>query len=63
MTLVVHTVVLPGNKAHEGVLVESVGIVWKDLSRLFQAEPNLTYQRWLRHGISPPGWQSLCLTE
>jgi hypothetical protein len=44
ITLGVQTVILPGNKTHEGVLVESVGIVWKELLRLYQAEPNLMYQ-------------------
>ena len=55
MTLVLQSVILPGGKTHEGVLVESVGIIWKEFMRLYAADPNIFYQ------IDPRSGRSLSL--
>lgn len=44
MVLVLQTVIIPGNKTHEGILVESVGIVWKELLRFYTQDPDIFYK-------------------
>jgi restriction system protein len=43
-TLLTQAVIVPGQKTHEGALIESVTSFWADLVRLFQQQPEMMYK-------------------
>lgn len=51
--LVLSSIIMPGNKTHEGVLIEAIDIIWKDLLRLFKADPQIIYT------IDPHKWEEI----
>lgn len=53
MTLVIQTVIYPGAKTHEGVLVESVGIAWREFMRLCADDPHIF------HKIDARKWEEI----
>lgn len=43
-TLLTQALIVPGDKTHEGILIESVTSFWADVVRLFQQQPEMMYQ-------------------
>jgi restriction system protein len=69
LTLVVQSVIIPGDRTKEGVLVESVSIVWRELLKLIQADPTIIHQindrKWeeiLAASYSALGFEEVTLT-
>jgi restriction system protein len=52
-TLLMQTLITPGDKTVEGVLIEAVATPWLEIVRLLKNDPNLAFQ------ISPRKWEEI----
>lgn len=53
VNLLLQTVIIPGQKTHEGRLVEAVSIPWFDIIELLKNDPNIAFQ------IKPDKWEEI----
>ena len=44
VNLLLQTIIIPGEKTHEGRLVEAVSIPWFDIIELLKKDPNIAFQ-------------------
>lgn len=67
--LALQTVIVPGDKTSEGVLVEAVGVAWREIVRRFSANPEEMYRvparKWeeiIAGSYEAEGWDEVILT-
>lgn len=53
VNLLLQTLIIPGEKTHEGLLVEAVSIPWFDIIELLKKDPNIAFE------IKPDKWEEI----